>query len=147
MKRIAFFLITFLFVFTGCLDFGNNIETEEPTEEQLAFCQSAMHLSDQLAYEPIGLRIDATGIDAVAWFCFYTEEDAIERIFDSEFVSVDSLRGPVSFYTNESMPKWWDVDEKVFEGGSVSVGGGRRMTVGVNREEGINTVYIFWCES
>ncbi|MCK5037192.1 MAG: hypothetical protein KAS73_14945 [Candidatus Sabulitectum sp.] len=66
MKRIAFFLIILLFLFSGCLDFGNNIETEEPTEEQLAFCQSAMHLRDQLAYEPIGLRIDATGIDAVA---------------------------------------------------------------------------------
>ncbi len=147
MKRIAFFLIIILFVFSGCLDFGNNIETEQPAAEQLAFCQSAMHLSDQLAYEPIGLRIDATGIDAVAWFCFYTEEESIERIFDSEFVSADFLSGPVSFYSNESMPKWWDVDEKVFEGGSISLGGGRQMTVGIHREESINTVYIFWCES
>ena len=141
------FAAAFILITAGCLDFGSNIVTEEPTEEQLAFCQSAMHLSDQLAYVPIGLRIDATGIDAVAWFCFYTEEVAIDKIFDSEFVSTDSLSGPVSFYSNESMPKWWDVDEKVFEGGSISLGGGRQMTVGIHREEGINTVYIFWCES
>ncbi|MCK5840577.1 MAG: hypothetical protein KAH31_00300 [Candidatus Sabulitectum sp.] len=148
MRKIIFFSVAFfLLPVAGCLDFGENIETEEPTAEQLAFCQSAMYLNDQLAYEPIGLRIDATGIDAVAWFCFYTEEEAIERIFDSEFVSADSLSGPVSFYSNESMPAWWDVDEKVFEGGTVSLNGGIHMTVGIHREERGSTVYIFWCES
>lgn len=147
MRKIICFSVFFLLLVAGCLGFGENIETGQPTAEQLAFCQSAMYLNDQLHFEPIGLRIDATGIDAAAWFCFFTEEVAIEKIFDSEFVSPDSLSDPVSFYSNESMPAWWDADEKVLEGGTVSLDGGIYMTVGIFREEHGSTVYIFWFES
>lgn len=144
---IFFSVVFFLLLVAGCLDFGENIVTEQPTAEQLAFCQSAMYLNDQLDFEPVGLRIDATGIDAVVWFRFFTEEVTAGRIFDSEFVSPDSLRNTVSFYSYENMPKWWDADEKVLEGGTVHLNTGRHMTVGIHREERGSTVYIFWSES
>ena len=115
--------------------------------EQLAFCENAMHLNDELQYEPIGFKIVGSGIDDAVWFSFHTDETDLGIIFDAEVVPFDSLRGSVDIYTPEDMPLWWDIQGKGLVGGSITLPAGRSMTVGMNREEAGTSVYIFWHES
>lgn len=147
MRSALVFAAAFIMVTVGCLDFGDNIETEEPTAEQLAFCEAEMHLNDQLTYCPIGLRIAGSGIDDAAWFAFHTDETCLENIFDPSFILLDSLPGVVSFYSPGNMPEWWDAHEKELIGGEFSLPVGQFITIGFEVEEEKTTVYIFWCET
>ncbi|MCD4706651.1 MAG: hypothetical protein K8S62_02825 [Candidatus Sabulitectum sp.] len=139
--------IVILIAAAGCLDFGDDIETNNLTDEQIAYCQTIMHLNDQLQYDPNGLKILGSGIDDAVWFCFHTEETDPAFIFDTTFVSLDSLSGSVSIYSPEDIPDWWDSQEKELVGGVVPLQWGRFMTVGMERKESGTTVYIFWHET
>ena len=139
--------IVFSLLASGCLDFGDDIITDSPTADQLAFCETVMHLNEDLRYEPIGFKIIGSGIDDAVWFSFHTDETDPVSIFDSGFIPVDSLRGDVDMYSPEDMPLWWDPQGKELAGGVVALDGGRFMTVGIHRKEEGATVYIFWCES
>ncbi len=140
------FLAIFLLI-AGCLDFGSDTVTENPTSEQLNYCEAIMHIKDDLLYRPLGLKIIGSGIDDAVWFCFQTEETDPAEIFDADFVHPDSLHSSVSIYTPEDIPLWWNAADEDLFGGVFSFSGGRYMTVGIDRQENDCTVYIFWNES
>lgn len=147
MKTAAGIALCICILAAGCLDFGDDIETENPTPEQLAYCQTIMHLNDKLQYDPAGLKILGSGIDDAVWFCFRTDETDPAFIFDTTFISPDSLSGFVSVYAPEDIPDWWDPQEKELVGGVVPLRWSRFMTVGMELKDSGTTVYIFWHET
>jgi len=145
--RFQIITLTTALLCIGCLEFGTDVETQSPSEEQLAFCVSAMHLNSSLEYTPVGLKIIGSGIDDAAWFMFTTPETNPAMLFDSCFIPADSLFGRVSFYSPENMPQWWDAGNRTFSGGSIPIEFGRHITAGYRFEEDRMVVYIFWNET
>lgn len=146
-KRSFFIFLSLLLLTAGCLDFGSDTVTENPSPTQLIYCETVMHINEDLAYQPLGLKIIGSGIDDAVWFCFETEETDPSLIFDENFVSPDSLSSGVSIYVPENMPAWWDAKEADLYGGVFSLSAGKHMTVGIDRKENSSTVYVFWNES
>jgi len=137
---VAFFLLQT----TGCLDFGDDIETTDPTAEQLQFCKTVMYLNDELIYEPIGLKILGSGIDDAVWFCFTTKETDISKIFLPEYISPDSLTKAIDIYSPENMPNWWNIMDKNLSGNTIELPGGTFMSIGIEKNNNGHIVYIFW---
>jgi len=145
MKKLILCILPLLGA--GCLNFGDDIETVDPTEEQIAFCRSAMHIAEGVVIEPLGLKIMGSGIDDAVWFKFRTGESDFSLIFDGSSVPSDSLAGTVSFYATDGLPEWWDTGSRTFTGGTVFLGGGVWMTAGFLREVDGTVCYIFWHET
>lgn len=141
------FMTLLLLSGTGCLNFGSDIETNSPTEEQITFCREVMHISDGIDIEPLGIRILGSGIDDAVWFKFETAESDLSALFDEEFVPADSLEGDVTFHSGEEMPEWWDAGNRTFTGGTVPLQGGTWITVGFQKEENRTICYVFWHET
>ncbi len=148
MPKTITILFTFVLLLTmGCLDFGEDIVTTNPTQEQLDFCKTVMYLNDELSYEPIGLKILGSGIDDAIWFCFTTGETDISKIFLSEFISPDSLNEEINIYSPENMPNWWDITDKNLTGNAFELPGGTFMSIGMEKNNNGHIVYIFWHEN
>ena len=143
-KTLLILSTFFLLLTTGCLDFGDDITTTNPTQEQLDFCKAVMYLNEELVYEPIGLKILGSGIDDAVWFCFTTEETDISKIFLSEYISSDSLNKTINIYSPASMPSWWDITDKNLTGNTFELPGGTYISIGLAMNKNGIIVYIFW---
>ena len=146
MKTAVYALVLFMTLVSGCLDFGEDTETDNPTQQQLDFCEAVMHLNTQMVYRPFGIKIIGSGIDDAAWMCFFTEETQTEAIFDTSYISPDSLLGTASLYSPEDMPEWWNPSEYKLTGGIIELSDGCFINVGMNRTSTGTTVFIFWNE-
>jgi len=148
MPKTSITLFTFFLILTtGCLDFGEDIVTTNPTAEQLEFCETVMHLNEELVYEPIGLKILGSGIDDAVWFCFTTQETDISKIFLPEYIPSDSLNKEINIYSPENLPNWWDITDKDLIGGTFEITGGTFISIGIARNNIGYTIYIFWHEN
>ncbi len=148
MPKTSITLFTFFLILTtGCLDFGEDIVTTNPTAEQLEFCETVMHLNEELVYEPIGLKILGSGIDDAVWFCFTTKETDISKIFISEYIPPDSLNKAINIYSPDNLPNWWDTANKNLTGDTFELTGGTFISIGIAKNNTGYTIYIFWHES
>lgn len=141
-------IIIFLLISSpGCLSFGEDVLTENPTVEQLEYCRATLHIRDGIEIEPLGLKVLGSGIDDAVWFKFAVKETDPGLIFDPEAVPADSLGDPVSFFDPQDMPDWWDGGEYHLTGGTVSTGIGEYLRVAFRREGDSLILYVFWNES
>ncbi|MCP3925146.1 MAG: hypothetical protein GY714_21440 [Desulfobacterales bacterium] len=141
MKKI---LIILTFIFTGCLPFGEDIETEKPTEKQVKYCRAEMFLLDSLQIEPIGLKIRGSGIDKAIWFKFKTDRNDPNNFFTKQ-INTSELNS--TFLLHKNNIKWWSSVDRILTGGSVSLPHGKFMSVGIEKKNGSNIVYIMWNET
>ncbi len=134
-------------LFCGCLNFGEDVLTSEPTPAQVEYCRAELHLMAGLEIEPIGLKIIGSGIDDAVWFVFRTTESDHSLIFDPSVIPADSLRGRVAFFWDESMPEWWDTENRTFEGGTLALPAGKWITAGFAPAGNGTICYVFWHET
>jgi hypothetical protein len=106
-----------------------------------------LNISDDLVFEPLGLKILGSGIDGAVWFAFKTEETDYTRFFNSELIPADSLTNAVSLPWDSTMPEWWNTRNRTFTGGTISLAAGKWITVGFSPTEGGTVCYIFWHET
>jgi hypothetical protein len=133
-------------IISGCLGFGEDIETDNPTQQQLDFCEAVMHLNPGMVYTPVGIKLIGSGIDDAAWMVFFTEETQTWAIFDTTYVFPDSLLGTASMYSLDDMPEWWNPSECKLTGGIIELSDGCFINVGMNRTSEGTVVFIFWNE-
>ena len=146
MKKAVFVSVLFMAAASGCLDFGEDVETDNPTQQQLEFCEAVMHLNPQMDYQPAGMKVIGSGIDGAAWMVFSTEETQTGAIFDTTYVSPGSLLGTASMYSPDDMPEWWNPSNYELTGGIIALSDGCFINVGMNRTSGGTVVFIFWNE-
>jgi len=144
--KTAVFVTVLLMVAAGCLDFGEDVETDNPTQQQLDYCEAVMHLNPQMVYNPAGIKLIGSGIDDAAWMCFFTGETQTAAIFDTTYIFPDSLLGNVYLYSPEDMPEWWNPGEYKLTGGRIALSNGCFINVGMNRTSEGTAVFIFWNE-
>lgn len=145
MKKI--FLFIFLSGISGCLDFGEDVQTEKPTASQVSFCRKIMYLNPGLKITPLGFKLLGSGIDDAVWFKFKTEETSLSRIFDTTVMDVTGFAENFRFWSASDDLSWWDVENKIFTGGAVSLPAVKVMNVGLEKTETGYVVYIMWHET
>ncbi len=75
-------LLFFAILQTGCIEFGDAIETTSPSKLQLESCRSVMFLNPEINITPLGFKLMTSGIDNAIWFKFKTHNISILNIFD-----------------------------------------------------------------
>lgn len=131
----------------GCLNFGPDEETTEPTEAQISRCQKAMYLNPSIPIQVQGFKLLGSGIDDAIWFKFMTPTQDIKDLFRST-VDINTFEPKFNFSPSSlNNPHWWDPDAKNLIGGNVSLPQGRYMSVGIQAQEAGLLVYIFWHET
>jgi len=134
---------------SGCLNFGKDEETTSPTPEQIARCFSEMHLNPNLKLQPLGYRLEGSGIDDGIWFKFETEAN-ISEIFKSSIVDITKFTENSNYIHSSEMKKlkWWDTAGKTLMGGQVELPlpNARYMNIGIEKKGKSNVVYIMWHE-
>jgi hypothetical protein len=130
--KIFLSMIAALALFSGCLDFGKDEETMNPTANQIDYCRKIMHIRSDLKIIPLGYKLIGSGIDT--------------RIFDSACPFSAEHNG--SFVMNKGDgPQWWDVEGTNLTGGQIFLPGAKYMDVGIHKKKKGCTVYIFWFET
>ncbi len=144
--QLLLMIVCISLISTGCMDFGKDMETISPTDQQISKCKEIMCLNQDLNIEPLGLKIYDSGIDNATIFKFRTSAKSMEEIFDSD--SVDTSRFSEDYSLSEEKGlEWWDVTGKKFTGGQVSLPNAKYMNVGLQEKDNGFIVYIFWFET
>gem|GEM_PF-577762 len=139
-------VIAVLALFSGCLDFGKDEETMNPTAQQIEYCRKIMHIRSDLKIIPLGYKLIGSGIDAAVYFKFETTADSVSRIFDSACPFSAEHNGSFVMDKGDG-PQWWDVEGRNLTGGHISLPGAKYMDVGIHKQKKGCTVYIFWFET
>ena len=149
-KNILLIIISISFtLFAGCLQFGEEVSTDNPTQEQVAFCKSTLFLNDDIELTPIGYKLNATGIDDALWFKFSTKTKDPKKIFKEELIDSISFSDDYKFPGAYAKESWWDIKGKKVYGGQVELPSGTNfMEVGIPESDtpGEYIIYIFWFE-
>lgn len=147
MKRIV--LVTALLMalsLTGCLEFGEDVETTAPTQAQVDRCRSDMYLNRLTKITPLGYKLEGSGIDDAIWFKFETQSTKLSEVFDSKIVDVSGFMDGFELREVKDL-KWWDVKGKRFHGGHVPLPNARFMNVGAEKTKEGYLIYIMWHET
>ncbi len=131
---------------SGCLEFGNDEETDSPTKEQVDRCRSEMYLNPSMQITPLGYKLEGSGIDDAIWFKFKTDVSEAQEIFDIKVVDTAKFKNGFSFVHDMTELRWWDVKNKELLGGQVELPNARFMNVGIEKNNGGFVVYIMWHE-
>jgi hypothetical protein len=100
------YTIANIFLFTGCLDFGEDEETTSPTKVQVSRCRSEMYLNLLMKITPLGFKLQGSGIDDAIWFKFKTEITDIHKIFINKVVDTSKFKKGFTFiYGNNKLDK------------------------------------------
>lgn len=142
-KFIIFFILVMV-LFSGCLSFGEDVETTEPSPGHISKCRRLMYLQDDLVFQGEGYKI-THGIDVAIWFKFNTAETSASEIFIDSIVDIWRFEDSFDLYPHQDI-KWWDVQDKYLYGGVVELPDTKFMSVGMDRNSRGTTVYIFWHE-
>ena len=132
-------------LFFGCLGFGKDEETINPTLQQVSKCRELMHLNPSLDITPLGYKLLASGIDDAIWFKFRADTVSLNEIFNLSTIAKEFSEGFVLI--PEKGLNWWDVVNKNFIGGQVSLPNSKFMNVGIEKEMDGLIIYIFWFET
>lgn len=149
LKKISFTKMTVIItsitvLLAGCLSFGDDVQTGEPTADQIRKCRRLMYLRDDLVLQAEGYKI-THGIDVAIWFKFTTAETSASEIFIDSIVDIWRFEDSFSLYPQKDMD-WWDVKGKNLFGEVVELPNTKFMSVGIERYPRGSTVYIFWNE-
>jgi len=144
--QLLLVIVCISLVITGCIDFGKDMETTSPTDQQVSKCKEIMCLNQDLNLEPLGLKSYGSGIDDAILFKFKTSAKSMEDIFDTDSVDTSSFSEDYSFREEKGL-EWWDVTDKKFTGGQVSLPNAKYMNVGLQEEDEGFIVYIYWFET
>lgn len=131
----------------GCLNFGEDVLTSEPTPEQVEYCRTTLHIAEGLEIEPLGLKILESGIDTAVWFVFRSPETDRALYFEPGVAPPDSLHERVTLPWDESMPQWWNTRDRTFVGWTVELPVAKWMTVGFQPTSDGTLCYVFWHET
>ena len=102
----------------SCIDFGEDITTEHPTDEQIQYCITVMRINPEIELVPTGLVIMASGIDDAIWFRFETPVKDPYAIFEEASFPRDSFRSNIVVNPPHQRPDWWDAGERQHNGWS-----------------------------
>ena len=133
-------------VVTGCLKYGDDVETTSPTEAQVARCRAEMCLNPALNVTPLGFKLEGSGIDDAIWFKFSTDASNVDQIFDMNAVDTAKFKDGFNFAHKMDALTWWDVNSKALLGAQVELPNARFMNVGIVRTDAGYLVYIMWHE-
>ncbi|MGC9367788.1 MAG: hypothetical protein ACP5FK_12205 [bacterium] len=142
--KIIIVLVSSFVLFGGCLSFGEDVETTEPSPGHISKCRRLMYLRDDLEFQGEGYKI-THGIDVAVWFKFSTAETSASEIFIDSIVDIWRFEDSFNLYPHQDI-KWWDVKNKYLYGGVVELPQTKFMSVGMDRNPRGTTVYIFWHE-
>jgi len=127
-----FFFLSFgLFLIQSCLDFGEDFETREPTEEQVAACKDRAWIIPDSELKVQGIKWLGSGIDTAFWMAFTLEKEDRDTLFHSNGPSWEELQHE-NLIIHDG-PEWWTPQGKMIRGGQVLLPNG-------------GTVEIFWME-
>ncbi len=143
MKRRCSFACVAAVILTGCLSFGDNVDTATPSAEQVARCRAEMHLAPGLVLTARGYKL-TQGIDDAIWFKFVTARQPVAALFRPD-VDTTTFRPGVEI--QPAGTPWWDAQGKKLVGGQVSLPNARFMTVGIDEQGEDMTVYVMWAET
>jgi hypothetical protein len=148
-KRYWIVILIVLITTLSCLDFGDDLETTSPTEEQVQRCRQEMYIRDSADITPLGFALLGSGIDDVIWFKFSTDADDLSQVFDTSVVDVSEFEDKVMSADDlwEIEGEWWDVKDKDLVGGSVALPNARFMSVGAEKADEGYVIYIVWNET
>jgi hypothetical protein len=145
IKKFILLFLVFGVLFCGCLDFGDDEETNAPTKAQVDACRGRMYLLSSAKIDPLGYKLLGSGIDDAIWFKFRTDASELSKLFDSDVVDTSGFEEGFELREIEKL-KWWDVEGKKFFGGEVSLPNVKFMEVGVVKEAEGYLVYVSWYE-
>jgi hypothetical protein len=145
MQKILIYLWVVALILPGCGLFGPDVETNQPTPEQIARCRSEMYLVADLSLDAKGLKL-MEGPDTAMWFTFEVAKQPLDKIFQPAVVDVAKFAPGVRF-TETTLPVWWDVQGKTFFGGNVALPNVRYMQVGIAEQAETLRIYIMWHET
>ena len=131
---------------TGCLDFGDDINTTSPTKKQIDDCISRMYLNPSLKIEPVGYMYQGSGMDDAICLKFYTDTNDIDTIFAKIFVDKSKFAEGFTFSQDPADLNWWDTANKTFYGAQIELPNNKFMNVGIEKVDDKYAVYIFWHE-
>ncbi len=149
MKNLCFVVMALLLLVSlnGCLDFGEDVETEKPNESQVNRCLSEMYLNPSIKMTPLGFKLEGSGIDDAIWFKFKTDETDLSQVFDPKAVDVTKFKENFTFLSQIKGLEWWDVKDKSLLGGQVSLPNARYMNIGIEKADDGYMIYIMWHET
>jgi hypothetical protein len=135
LKRMLGLLV--LVIFTGCLQFGSEIVTTQPNQEQIQRCKREMFISPGVNIQPEGFKLDASG--------FVAKTNDISQVFLKQHVDTTLFKPGFNFDWQENI-SWWDVSKVNLTGGNVDIPT-RGMRVGYkHNNDDTLTVYVLWHE-
>lgn len=144
MKKIlTLFMIIFL---SGCINFGEEIETTSPSLAQVERCRIAMHIKPEVELTPLGFKLNASGIDDAIWFKFKTKNINIEDIFYKDITDILVLKDEYRFHYNDDI-KWWAAQDKLLTGGQAELPDAKFMNIGIDKTTDGLIIYIMWHET
>jgi len=98
--------------------------------------------------EPLGYKLQGSGIDDNISFKFKTNVADISEIFDTEVVDVTKFEKNHKLPSGGADPTWWDTKGRDLLGNAISLPKVKYMDVGIEESEDHSfTVYIHWFET
>jgi len=149
MKKLSIIVsgLILLLSLNGCIDFGEDIETEKPNENQVNRCFAEMYLNPSMELKPLGFKLEGSGIDDAIWFKFKTNTTNLSQVFDTTVVDVTKFKENFTFLSQLTGLKWWDVKDKNLLGGQIALPNARYMNVGIEKINSGYIIYIMWHET
>jgi hypothetical protein len=145
--RLSAFPAGVLVLFCGCISFGEDVNTTDPTPDHVERCRREMHILPGVEIEAEGFILLGSGIDDAIWFKF-TTPSAMAEIFDPDVVDPASLADVSDSFAEIEDAPWWDASGRELTGGSYELPGVRFMRVGMaENPEGGTTVFVMWNET
>ncbi|MCP4160801.1 MAG: hypothetical protein GY760_12075 [Deltaproteobacteria bacterium] len=117
--------------------------SKKPTAEQVELCRSNLLIKDSLQLESLKFKFTESAYEDALWFKFKTNTANFSDIFKSE-INTSGFKSEFALTEVEGL-EWWDVNEKAFKGGEVTIPNDKSMKVGLERADGDSyLVYIKW---
>jgi hypothetical protein len=148
-KRCLVVISIVLITTISCLDFGEDVETTTPTQEQVKWCRQEMYVQDSAKITPMGFALLGSGIDDVIWFKFATNATDLSQVFDTTVVDVSKFEesGMSADELKGIDWEWWDVKGKNLLGGQVTLPDAKFMNVGAEEVGEGYVIYVMWFET
>ena len=95
MRKLCFFSLLMMLLFSGCL--GVKVEeTTSPTKEQVNRCRSEMYINPSIRIAPLGFKHVRYRDDAI-WFKFKTDVSDVQKIFNAKVVDTSKFQAGFTF--------------------------------------------------
>lgn len=137
-------LFSFSALFFSCLDFGEDFETLNPSDEQIAQCMDSAWILSDYPLDVQGIKWLGSGIDKAFWVAFTVEADTLSQIFHPDVIT-DELNTANPFIPEG--PAWWLPSGLEVQGGQVALPSGSYANVYWIKDNRKIRVSLFYFET